>query len=333
MQSDTLALVGSGVKVYALCGSIMELEKKIPLDQFKRYIGTSSGSIIALLLNLGLNGTEIISQVDENNLKKVDERLGPFSNYFRKMYNLKTYFGLNRSTIIEDGIKSILTKKGYSITCTFLDLYNKTKKMLTITGTSISDRDTYYFNHITMPNMTLVDAISISTSFPIFFTTKKYMINQKNHVFSDGGLLDSFPILYYPLCDTNNQVFLNKVNKSTRDIDIEDTRVTKVLGIFLLEKNYSNDVFDLYKGFDVIDTLPVFINSFVRTLTDKIDDGNLLDYYNQDISNPIWKYIIPITLDFDVNSMSFNISKEIRQLLLNSGQKSTTEYIKSFVLG
>lgn len=332
MQIDTLVVVGGGIKIYALVGSIMELEKTVPLSQINRYIGSSSGAIISLLLNLGLNGKELLDFTNISNAKKVDERFLGFPNYFRQLYNLKKYFGLNRSTVIENTIKEILIKKGYSTDCTFLDLYNKTNKTLTITGTSISDRDTYYFNYITMPTMKIVDAISISTSYPIFFTAKSYLIDGKMHVFADGGIIDNFPILYYSLCDTNGKMFLNRVNnisKQSKEI-LLDNRLTKILGIYLLDNNYSKNISELYNGFDTIKSMGTFINSLVKSMSDKIDNLNLTNYHQNDLKDDVWKYIIPIQLQFEVNSISFNVSNELKNLLLDNGIKYTKEYIEKY---
>jgi patatin-like phospholipase/acyl hydrolase len=333
MQIDTLALVGCGVKVYALVGSIIELEKTVDLTRINRYIGTSSGSIIALLLNLGLNGQELLSYTNENNAKKVNEHFLGITNYFRQLYNLKKYFGLNRSTVIENAIKEALLKRGYTIDCTFKDLYEKTNKTLTVTASSISDRDTYYFNHVTMPEMKIVDAISMSTSYPIFFTSKHYTINGKQHLFADGGIIDNFPILYYPLCDTSSEMFLNnvtKVSRQTREI-LVDTRLTKILGIYILDNNYSKNISNLYNGFDTITSIGTFMNSLVKSMSDKIDNLILINYHQSDLKEDVWKYIIPIQLQFEVNSINFNVSNELKNLLLDNGIKYTKEYMENYI--
>jgi patatin-like phospholipase/acyl hydrolase len=331
-QIDTLCCVGGGLKVYAMCGSILELEKSIILSQIKRYIGSSSGSIICLLLNLEFTGNEILEYLNNNNVKNVNETFCGITNIFRQLYNLKNHYGLNRSTIIEDSIKNALIKSGFSKECTFLDLYNKTLKTLTITATSISNRETFYFNYITMPQMKIVDAISMSTSYPVFFTAKSYIINDKKHIFADGGIINNFPILYYSLCDTNGEMFLNKIDKiskESREI-LLNTPMPTTLGIYLLNKNYSQDISDLYQGFDTISSLNVYINSLLKSMSDKIDNLNLMLYHSENVSIDIWKYIIPIQLPFEINPIRFNVSNDTKNLMLNSGISCTKKYIENF---
>jgi chaperonin cofactor prefoldin len=304
---DTLCCVGGGLKVYALCGSILELEKSMKLSQIKRYIGSSSGSIICLLLNLEFTGNDILDY-------------------------LKNHYGLNRYTIIENSIKNALKKSGFTKDCTFLDLYNKTLKILTITATSISNRETFYFNYITMPQMKIVDAISMSTSYPIFFTAKSYIINNKKYIFADGGIIDNFPILYYSLCDTNGEMFLNEIqniSKESKEI-LLNRPMPKTLGIYLLNKNYSQNINELYQGFDTISSLNTYINSLLKSMSDRIDNLNLMLYHAENTSIDVWKYIITIQLPFEVNPIRFNVSNDTKNLMLNAGISCTQNYIKKY---
>jgi chaperonin cofactor prefoldin len=329
---DTLCCVGGGLKVYALCGSILELEKSMKLSQIKRYIGSSSGSIICLLLNLEFTGNDILDYLNNNNTKNVNETFLGIPNIFRQLYNLKNHYGLNRSTIIENSIKNALKKSGFTKDCTFLDLYNKTLKILTITATSISNRETFYFNYITMPQMKIVDAISMSTSYPIFFTAKSYIINNKKYIFADGGIIDNFPILYYSLCDTNGEMFLNEIqniSKESKEI-LLNRPMPKTLGIYLLNKNYSQNINELYQGFDTISSLNTYINSLLKSMSDRIDNLNLMLYHAENTSIDVWKYIITIQLPFEVNPIRFNVSNDTKNLMLNAGISCTQNYIKKY---
>ena len=61
---------------------------------------------------------------------------------------------------------------------------------LIITGTNLNRMNTYYFSHITYPEMELRQAIRISASYPFVFVPVEF----DGDLFIDGGVIDNYPL-------------------------------------------------------------------------------------------------------------------------------------------
>lgn len=180
-EIDTLVLSGGAMKGMAQLGSLHYMESIGILDKFTTFAGTSAGSSIATLLVIGYRPVEIYHFFMNANVKN-------FKNV--NAYNLFNKLGLDDGSKFTMIMKKFFKAKSMEEDITFSDLYQKTKKMLIITGACINDKKTYYFSHESEPNMRVIDALRISVSIPILFTPRKF----KGKVFVDGGCTDNYPI-------------------------------------------------------------------------------------------------------------------------------------------
>jgi NTE family protein len=318
MKYDTLILCGSGIKVYALIGALISLKKEN--YDFIKLIGSSSGSILCFLINIGMTPEEILEYTITSNQLRIDEHItiGKYTitDYIKKCYNFFKYFGMNSSDIIRKSLSQKTVEKGYSKDITFGELNHLTNKVLTITGTSLNDHKTYFFNYITTPDMKVIDAVIISISFPFYFKPVKYTIDNRDHLFVDGGLLENFPLYYYNVSGNVTQEI--KYIKSREPV-LNDKLDDNVLGLYITDPEYNDR--DSYIGFDKITNITEYSTSLMSTILDKIDSYNL---QNDDI----WDNIINIRLPMKINSMDINITPEIRDQLIECGKNSARNFLE-----
>jgi NTE family protein len=311
MKYDTLILSGGGIKAYALIGALIELKKKN--FNFIKLIGSSAGSIICFLLTIGLTPEEILEFTINSNKLRVDEHLTIFkytiTNYLKKCYNLFKYFGTNSSDIIRKSIEKRTLDQGFDKDITFKALNNLTNTTLTITGTSLNDHKTYFFNYITMPDMKVIDALMISISFPLYFKSVKYTIDNREHIFVDGGVLDNFPLYYY-----------NSSGKVIQELKSREAILdNNILGIYITNPEYNQQ--DSYIGFDKISNITEYSVSLLTTILDKIDNCNLQ-------SDDILDNIINIKLPIKLNAMDIHLTQETRNQLVECGKNSTINFLE-----
>jgi NTE family protein len=311
MKYDTLILSGGGIKAYALIGALMELKNNN--CNFIKLIGSSAGSIICFLINIGLTPDEILEFTINSNKLRIDEHIKIFkykiTNYPKKCYNFFKYFGMNSNDILRESIEKRALDQGFDKDITFKSLNNLTNTTLTITGTSLNDHKTYFFNYITMPDMKVIDALMISISFPLYFKSVKYTIDNREHLFVDGGVLDNFPLYYY-----------NSSGKVTQEIKSREAILNdNILGIYITNPEYNEH--DSYIGFDKISNITEYSTSLMTTILDKINNCNLQ-------GNDIVDNVINIKLPMKINAMDITITPETRKQLIECGKESTIDFFK-----
>lgn len=212
-EINTLIFSGGGVKGLAYIGVLKKIEeymsykidkidKITELDEYKfpkfdinHICSVSAGSIFGLTYLLGYSSEEIEKEV----LNKKFERLKHI-----KLSNLISYFGLDSGNNIVLWLESLITNKGYNKDITLKEFYEeiflKTSKYMKfdIIATNLNKYEYTVFNHVTTPNLKVVDAIRMSISIPFVFTVTKYDINLDRigcgDIYVDGGLIESYPI-------------------------------------------------------------------------------------------------------------------------------------------
>jgi len=180
----TLCFSGGGVKGIAFVGALDRLlEKNIfCLSDIKCYVGTSIGSILSFLLNLGWNIHEIKDFVLNFNFNKLTSEINSIS-FFQK-------FGIQDGDRLQLLLVKFLESKLNVKDITFEELYNKTNKKLLIIGTNLTKSEEVVFSYKNTPNFSVILALRISVSVPIIFTPIEY----ENQFYVDGGIVNNFPL-------------------------------------------------------------------------------------------------------------------------------------------
>lgn len=342
---DTLVIGGGSIKTIASLGALNVLKEKGILDNIIKYAGSSAGSVIVTLLILGYTPNEI------NDL--IFSKIGDYtSDSFYKIpinmiYNYGIYTGNNMIKFLE----GFFEKKCFKKDITFKELHKRTSKVLVITGTSLSSRDTLYFNYQTTPDMSVIKAIRISSSIPLYFTSVKHLHKNKEHLMCDGGLLCNFPLYYFDhlkktentiqetvpqqlklantsngndiLYDSFNE--LHKKHIETRKIFKGTSKSSTVIGILLLEQYENRDTDNFYTGFKIITNLKEYITSFIETMLKKIEQDNFLNPLTGTKKN-FFNDTITIQIPPEINIVKLNLTASENKLLYDLGVKGANEF-------
>ncbi|QOY35331.1 patatin-like phospholipase family protein [Anaerobacillus isosaccharinicus] len=183
---------GGGIKGIAHVGAISVVEEAG--YKWERLAGTSAGSIVAALLAVGYNASEIQELMLQFPFEKVEQKAlltklpiaGP-------ILSLLFTNGIYKLTFFEQWLEEALRRKGKR---TFGDLpENKLKIIITdISNSRMSilpdDLPFYGVDPKTFP---IARAVKMSSSIPFFFVPEKL----KGHTIIDGGALSNYPIWIY----------------------------------------------------------------------------------------------------------------------------------------
>jgi len=176
-----LIIGGGGIKGLSFLGTLENLFKIYPFEQFENFSGVSIGSFIIVMLIIDYNINDLKDFFINNDLYY-------FTDY--KLSNLLENYGLDKGVKVLNLIKAFFITKNIDIDITFLELYNKTKKNIYICGSNISKDSIEYFSYNNTPNMKVLDALRISISVPILFTPILF----NNDYYIDGVYFEYYPI-------------------------------------------------------------------------------------------------------------------------------------------
>ena len=126
-------------------------------------------------------------------------------------------YGLDSGKSIEYIIKRLIQAKGFNDEITLSQLFNITKKKLTITTVCLNTQQVCYISYENHPDLPLYLAIRMSISIPLYYTPVVY----KNMYYVDGGCIDNYPInIYKDRLDDVIGVYLVESVKTTEKIGI-----------------------------------------------------------------------------------------------------------------
>ena len=160
---DTLVFSGGGTKGLSFIGVIKYLEELGILNNIKKYVASSIGSVIATFLYLDYKPTEmyeLLNKLDLNKLQDIN---------LDSIFNFSNSFGIDNGNNFIKLIKIIIKKKTDDENITLKELYDLKQKEIIITGTCLNNSNIQYFDHINTPDIKLYEAIRISTCFPLYF--------------------------------------------------------------------------------------------------------------------------------------------------------------------
>jgi len=178
---------GAGLRIYTFLGFIKALNEYNLLKNISSIIGTSSGSLIAVLCILDFSYNEIeeiILKINASNLKNINSE--NIINFFKD-------YGVDDGKNFERIINIIFRTKVKNENITFKELYELTHKKLIITATCVNTMDIEYFDYETTPDISIKKVLLMSISIPLIFKP----INLDNKYYVDGGLISHYPIDYF----------------------------------------------------------------------------------------------------------------------------------------
>lgn len=332
MSIDTLVISGGGMKSLATIGSLKYLDKIGVLKNIKKYAGSSAGSVICVLLAMDFAPDEIRNTIFRKGISLVND------NPFMIPYNLLINYGLHSASKLMKYIEELFETRKFSKSITFKELYDITDKTVVITGTSLNDRDTFFFSHITFPDMKVTDALRISTSIPLYFTSVKYgMKNDQglyiDHRFVDGGVLNNFPLYYFDICQTQPSIknysdLVEHKEKMSIMIDDKNTYKHNTLGIMLINEKNERNVNDFFTGHDSINSVVEYFSSLIHTLLTKIEQDNFSNPLSG-VKDNFFERTVTIRIDSNISPIDFSLSEDKQEKLIECGVNACSEFFNT----
>ena len=295
-EYECLVIEGGGIKGIAFAGAIKKLDELNILKGITKFIGSSSGAITAGALACRFTTddiNEILINTDFNSFK--DDSFCIILD----IYRIVEHYGIYKGDMFYNWYGKILEEKTGNKDITFMDVYKRYGTEITITGTCLNKRCTYYYNYKSHPDMSLRLAVRISMSIPLFFRA----IELQGDILVDGGVLNNYPIWYYDKDYDSNIVDIDK----------------KVLGLNLMSENNLPDD-QIYHGDNKIDNMINYITSLVDSMLTQLERLHVKQGY--------WKRTIPICT-FDIKATDFDISNENKEKLIKSGYDCTTHFFSN----
>ena len=281
-----LVFEGNGAVGVAYCGAIKALEKRNLRKHVQRVCGTSSGSIMSLLVSLNLSAKEIEQTYMELDFKKI------LDGGLTGIYRLATQFGFFKGDYLEKMCQQKIASVLGNPHATFRDFHESQKCLpLSVIACNLSKAKSEVFSYETTPEFEVAKAIRMSFSIPFIFAQKKYL----NDLYTDGGVIRAYGIEYFDNLDTKNGKQFDKSETLGFYMDQRDTfetdRVNSIVG-FAKALAYIVTVYQQYddllrsesnrKRTVFIDSLGIFPFDF--SLSDEKKSWLITQGYNDTIS-------------------------------------------------
>ena len=165
-----LVLGPASMGIYSLIGSLKALESK--LIDVKEISGSSAGSILALLLAMGMSVDEILEVSLSLNIPDfVKLRIGSFFNKFGFVD-----LGPIREKLVE--------------VCGCDPTFDELEMKIYVSAYCLNSSSTEYFSKDTHPDMKVIDAVCMSMAIPLIFACGRY--GGKTYI--DGGTQEQYPM-------------------------------------------------------------------------------------------------------------------------------------------
>jgi len=293
MPIKHLVISGGGPLGLRYLGALEKLEQEEfwKLDDIESIYGTSIGSIIGAFICLKYDWETLNKYIIERpwhdafkvNAKQI------FDSYYNK--------GLFDKKLAEIIFKPLLQAKDLNLTITLQEFYEYSKIDLHIFTFEINKFETIELSHTTHPELSLLQALTMSSSYPgIFMPT---IID--NCCYVDGGVMCNYPL-----------------NQCLRDYTNKD----EILGI---KSSYDKET-DSYKNVDI--TQDTSLLEYVICLT--INSMNFIrnTVKIENIENTVRCYVKdnPLTLDFIQESIS---NQELRRQWVKQGEEDAMTFLEN----
>jgi predicted acylesterase/phospholipase RssA len=183
---SNLVLSGGAVKSVVLLGAVKYLEENDLIKDFKNYIGSSAGAIIIFFIIIGYKSEEI-------NKILITEIKNIINLNYDNIDNFLMDYGIDNTNKNKEILKKYLYKKTELNDITFIEFTKKYGLNLIITGTNLTTRETDYFNINNNPEMSIIDALVITSCLPLIYKPIEY----NDNLYIDGGIYNNFAYNYF----------------------------------------------------------------------------------------------------------------------------------------
>ncbi|MFC6038731.1 patatin-like phospholipase family protein [Paenisporosarcina macmurdoensis] len=284
---------GGGLKDFALVGAYQELEEKG--FRFHRVAGTSAGAILACFIAAGYTGKEIEEMLNDQDFQTLlDPRKTILPLPVLKWFLLYWRMGLYQGNALEKWFMEKLTSKGVY---TFGDLPDGKLKLIASDLTNgkmlVLPDDLAQFG-ISANTFPLARALRMSCGIPFFFEPVKLKVGYGETIVVDGGVLSNFPMWLFD--EPNGK------------------RQRPVLGMKISRGHKDSPAHLINNGLNLFEAL-------FSTMQNAHDEKYISRKHEKDI------IFIPVD---DTSTTQFDLSQETKAALMESGRKSTIQFLKTW---
>lgn len=202
---EHLVISSAGPNGLVQLGMLQQLQEESILDvsTLKSIHGSSAGSILGVLLAIRAPIQEVADYFIQR----------PLDKWFKiDMEKMFTHKGIVDSSCFEELLTPFFNAYDIPLTFTMKDLYERTGIDIHIYTTSVTDMCSVDLNHHTFPDISVIQAIAMSSSIPFLMTPVVY----KDEYYIDGGLVKHCPI---PDVDLDTVLIVLMDHKKTVNLD------------------------------------------------------------------------------------------------------------------
>lgn len=224
-----LVISGASTNYMAILGALDYLHQHHNLQHLTRYIGTSIGSVICLLLAIGYT---------PRILQEVTVRCNFDDLHEITCDNVLSFFdelGIISGDKIMQLLQSFLHQKQIPINITFSQFRERFQKSLFITTWCLHDKDTVCMSHRNHPDMEILLAIRMSISIPFLFKPVTWL----GKMYVDGAMFDNYPVRYSKKKNSIG-IHVDISNDIRSDIDITHYITVIIRSITKVVSRYTN---------------------------------------------------------------------------------------------
>ncbi|MCH8498922.1 MAG: patatin-like phospholipase family protein [Marinobacter sp.] len=329
-QFRNLVFEGGGVKGIAYVGAMQVLAQRGILPHILRVGGTSAGAINALVYALGYDLKTQQQILDSTDFRDFMDSAFGFIRDFRRLWK---EFGWHKGDFFSDWVGGLVKDRLGKSGATFSDLHKAGLPDLFVVGTNLSTGYSEVFSRERHPTMSLVTAVRISMSLPLFFRAKR--LGAENQVFVDGGVMLNYPVKLF-----DRERYIDMVNdpaaaRAVEYYNRENARFLlarpdrspyvynrQTLGLRLdTEEEIGLYRYDEAPVSKAISTFPIYARALVGAL--------LQVQENQHLHGDDWQRTVYINT-LDVRTTDFNLSAAKKQALIEQGILGTERYFQWF---
>lgn len=215
---ENLVIEGAGTNGTVTIGAYKILEITGILSNIKRYIGSSSGSIMAAFAAVRMTSNRMeqaFMNFDMNIIK--DDSFG----VLRDLSRLTNQYGFYNGDALELFVEKTLMKQTGVSRITFKQVYDIYGTTLYITRANMACIQTEYLCAKNCPDMPVSLAVRQSSSIPLIFKALK---NEHGEFITDGALGTPYPIEFF---DNETDILRGIYNKKTLGLKIMDIKLEK----------------------------------------------------------------------------------------------------------
>lgn len=186
---EYLVFSGGGTRLFSMLGAYTQTIKLFPqiTENLKGCAGASAGSLLSLMIVLGLTPQEILKLCFEIPVHKLFDNLS--------LSDIKDKWGISDNDITIAYIGDLLLQKTGKRDVTFLELYKHTQKELIVMVSCLEDFESVHHSYKATPHHIVWKSIIASCCIPLLFQPVK--IDMCTYV--DGAILNNLPLEFFPI--------------------------------------------------------------------------------------------------------------------------------------